>query len=193
MQFGGDVNVVYHSDEDRTHLETVLTAVVAWRRGRATISGWRARLRRWQFRLGLGPLQRRFSIGRDAGLWYGSVGIYGEQATLFHPIRRVVRALGREYLLAPRGMTLVLLIDETTVASGARHTDSGPEMRANGRTARSRSWADPARRTHAGNGNLACGSFDAPRDRRVYRRQHLPSIGRRGAQLAPLRRRSNER
>jgi len=113
LQFGGDVNVVYHSDEDRTHLETVLTAVVAWRRGRATISGWRARLRRWQFRLGLGPLQRRFSIGRDAGLWYGSVGIYGEQATLFHPIRRVVRALGREYLLAPRGMTLVLLIDET--------------------------------------------------------------------------------
>ena len=113
MQFGGDVNVVYHSDEDRTHLETVLTAVVAWRRGRATVAGWRARLRRWQFRLGLDPLQRRFSIGREAGLWYGSVGINGEQATLFHPIRRVVRALGREYLLAPRGMTLVLLIDET--------------------------------------------------------------------------------
>lgn len=112
-QFGGDVNVVYHSDDDRTHLETTLTAVVAWRRGRATVAGWRARLRRWQFRLGLGPLRRRFSIGRDAGLWYGSAGINGEQATLFHPIRRVVRALGREYLLAPRGMTLVLLIDET--------------------------------------------------------------------------------
>lgn len=113
MQFGGDVSVVYHSDEDRTHLETVLTAVVAWRRGRATVAGWRARLRRWQFRLRLDPLHRRFSIGREAGLWYGSVGINGEQATLFHPIRRVVRALGRKYLLAPRGMTLVLLIDET--------------------------------------------------------------------------------
>jgi len=70
-QFGGDVNVVYHSDEDRTHLETVLTAVVAWRRGRATNAGWRARVRRWQVRLGLDPLQRRFSIGREAGLWYG--------------------------------------------------------------------------------------------------------------------------
>jgi hypothetical protein len=61
----------------------------------------------------LDPLNRRFSIGREAGLWYGSAGMNGEQATLFHPIRRVVRALGREYLLAPRGMTLVLLIDET--------------------------------------------------------------------------------
>ena len=119
-QFGGAVNVVYHYDEDGAHLETVLTAVVAWRRGRATVARWRARLRRWQFRLRLDPLHRRFSIGRDAGRWYGTAGIDGQQATLFHPRRRVVRALGREYFLAPRGMTLVLLIDETNQAPMVR-------------------------------------------------------------------------
>ena len=112
-EFGVGVHVVYQSEDDRTQLETVLTAVVAWRRGRATVEGWRARLRRWRYRAGFGPLRRRFFIGHEAGLWSGSAGNNGEQATQFHPIRRVVRALGREYLLAPRGMTLVLLIDET--------------------------------------------------------------------------------
>ncbi len=111
-EFGGGVSLVYHSEEDVVRLETALTAVVAWRRGRATDAGWRARFRRWQYRLGLGPLNRRFSIGRDAGHWYGSGGMKGEHATLFHPTRRVVRALENEYVLPP-GMTLVLLIDET--------------------------------------------------------------------------------
>jgi hypothetical protein len=112
-EFGGDISVVYHADEDRSQLESVLTAAVAWRRGQATHAGWRARLRRWQFRLGLDPLSRRFSIGRNGGLWYGSAGLNGEHATLFHPTRHVVRVLGRDYRLEPGRTTLVLLIDET--------------------------------------------------------------------------------
>ena len=112
-EFGGVTSIVYHSDDDAERLETSLSAVVVWRRGRATESGWGARFRRWQYRWRLDPMHRPFHIGREAGLWYGSHGMNGEHATLFHPTRRLVRVLGRKYALPPRGTTLVLLIDET--------------------------------------------------------------------------------
>jgi hypothetical protein len=114
-QTGGGVTFVYHSDDDQEGGETVLTALVAWRAGRATHAGWRAWLRRWRYRLGIGPLplNHRFSIGRDPGLWYGSTGIHGEHETLFHPVLRAVRALGIQYPLPSDGTTLVLLVDET--------------------------------------------------------------------------------
>ena len=119
-QFAADLNVVYWSDDDDERLETSLTAVVAWRRGAATTHGWRARLKRWQYQLGIDPLQRRFSIGRDAGLWGGSAGSNGEHETLFHMRRRVVRVLGREYQLPTRDKTLVLLVDERRVPADIR-------------------------------------------------------------------------
>lgn len=119
-QFGGDLNVVYWSDDDDERLETSLTAVVAWRLGAATTHGWRARLRRWQYQLGIDPLHRRVSIGRDAGLWGGSAGSNGEHETLFHMRRRLIRVLGREYQLPTREKTLVLLVDERRVPADIR-------------------------------------------------------------------------
>jgi hypothetical protein len=112
-QSGGGVTVVYHADDDLERLETTLTAVVVWRISRATHAGWRARLRRWRYRLGLNPLLPRFSIGRNPGHWYGSSGMLGEHETLFHPVLRVVRVLGEQYPIPQRGTTLLLLIDET--------------------------------------------------------------------------------
>lgn len=119
-EFDSEFTVVYHWVEDRELLAKELTVVVAWRRGRAPRAGWRARVSRWQFRWGLHPLNRRISIGRDAGLWYGSSAMNGEQVTMFHPTRRVVRALNREYTFAPPGMTLVLLIDESVPSPSVR-------------------------------------------------------------------------
>jgi hypothetical protein len=47
----------------------------------------------------------------DVG-WSGSSGEHGEQETLYHAGRGVVRVLGREYALPTGDRTLVLLIDE---------------------------------------------------------------------------------
>jgi hypothetical protein len=112
-EFGGPFRVVYFSDDSPASNATWLVAAVVWRvASESQAAGWRSVLHRYRYRVGLRQLTAKFHLGRDAGLWNRSAGLHGEQETLFHVRRRVVRVLGREYPLPPDGRTLVLLIDE---------------------------------------------------------------------------------
>ncbi len=116
--FGGPFFVVYFSDDHPESNATWLAAAAVWRTASAPRKwGWRELLRR--FRYHVGPLGAGFSLGRTAGHWSGSAGQHGEQETLYHPGRRVVRVLGKEYALPADGRTLVLLIDEDSSAGRA--------------------------------------------------------------------------
>ncbi len=119
-EFGGPISVVYFSDDIPESNATWLVAAVVWRVAAASrAAGWRDMLRKFRYRVGGSPLTARFHLGRDSGLWGGSAGLHGEQETLFHARRRVVRVLGREYSLPSDGQTLVLLVDENSGASAA--------------------------------------------------------------------------
>jgi hypothetical protein len=109
----GQIRVVYFTEDVPASSGTRLAAAVIWRNASAVRSrGWRDLLRKTWHRNG--PLGLGFSLGREAGLWDGSAGEHGEQETLYHPLRRVVRVLGKEYELPSDGQTLILMIDEYT-------------------------------------------------------------------------------
>jgi hypothetical protein len=108
--FGSPIHVVYFSEEVPASNGVGLAAAVVWRCAPAQHrGGWRGLLR--ALRLRLGP----FGIGlhlKGSDRWAAAAGGDGEQMTLYHSERRVVRVLRRDYPLPPDGRTLVLLIDE---------------------------------------------------------------------------------
>jgi hypothetical protein len=117
VEFGGPFCVVYFSDDLPGTHEVRLAAAVVWRIGPgARRWSWRSLVDRLRFRFG--PLGLGLHLRSDTPGWTGSAGPNGERATLFHPARRVVRVLGREYALPGEGSTLVLLIDESGGRSG---------------------------------------------------------------------------
>jgi len=119
-QFTGPFHVVLFCDREQPSAEKWLAVVVAWRKARMPRKPrWRDQLRKVSYQLGVDPLNRRFSIGRDAGLWFGSAGVNGAYETLFHARRRVVRVHGKEYAYPVAGQVLVLLIDEESDANSA--------------------------------------------------------------------------
>lgn len=115
--FGSALQIVYCFDNARVRT-TELIAIVVWRTlSNAPRRTWRDALRAMRYRLGLGALQDHVTIGRNAGLWCGSAGSRGEQETLFHPVRRVVRVQGQEFPLPSNGDTLILMIDRDADAA----------------------------------------------------------------------------
>jgi hypothetical protein len=125
------IHVIYFSKDDSSSNGIWLAAAVVWRgpscRRRHVVRDLFRRIR-----IRLGPLGAGFSIGREAGHWTGAAGRDGEQETLYHPARRVVRVLRREYALPEDGQTLVLLVDEAASAGRAsdvtRHTLRAPSI-----------------------------------------------------------------
>lgn len=94
---------------------TRIAVIVVWR---APVEprpiAWSDLLRRLRYRLGIDPLRRNVSFtGIDGLLWMGSAGVDGEQETLFHARRRVVRVLGRDFAMSSDGPPTILLVDET--------------------------------------------------------------------------------
>jgi hypothetical protein len=123
------ISVVYISEDDTARERTYLAAAVVWRASaaprRRSPFGWLRRLRRW-----FGPFGIGLSIGREAGHWSGVEGADGEQTTLYHAGRRIVRVLGRNHRLPGEEQTLVLLIDATVRGRPvvARRILSAPSM-----------------------------------------------------------------
>jgi hypothetical protein len=110
---GAPIHVVYFSEEVPASSGVRLAAAVVWRGTPAPRpGGWRGLLRALRYRLG--PFGRGFHLRGSAG-WSGAAGGDGEQMTLYHSERRVVRVLGRDYPLPSDGRTLLLLIDEGAV------------------------------------------------------------------------------
>ena len=101
------------TEVDEVTSSSWLAVVVVWRRGDGRrLWTWRTRLKAWRHRIGMDLLNAPFSIGRDAGLWFGYTGPLGEHETLFHARRRVVRVLGKEFEVPQPGQTLLLFLDE---------------------------------------------------------------------------------
>jgi hypothetical protein len=115
--FGAPIRVVYFSEDVPASNGVRLAAAVLWRGAPAPRpGGWRGLLRTLRYRLG--PLGSGFHL-KGGGGWSGTAGGQGEQMTLYHSERRVVRVLGRDYPLPPDGGTLVLLVEEGTVGGPA--------------------------------------------------------------------------
>jgi hypothetical protein len=111
--FGPPIRVVYFSEEVPASNDVRLAAAVVWRGAPPPrLGGWRGMLRALRYRLG--PFGSGFHLRGDVG-WSGAAGRDGEQMTLYHSARLVVRVLGRDYPLPPDGRTLVLLIDDGPV------------------------------------------------------------------------------
>ncbi len=115
--YGGPIRAVYFSEEVPASNGARLAAAVLWRGGPAPPAGGLRRLLR-ALRYRLGPLGSGFHL-KGGGGWGGAAGGDGEQMTLYHSERRVVRVLGRDYTLPPDDRTLVLLVDEGAVGGPA--------------------------------------------------------------------------
>jgi hypothetical protein len=113
-EFGSPVRATYFTEVLPGSNATRLAAVAVWRVAPGSRPrGWRELLRRIRHRLGpMGAGFVGFHLRGTDVAWSGSAGERGEQETLYHSERCVVRVLGREYALPPDGRTLVLLIDE---------------------------------------------------------------------------------
>jgi hypothetical protein len=125
----------------------VLIAAVVWHSAQREASSALPAFRRGPW---LEPLNYASGTIPDAMLWSGASGGYGEQTTLFHEERRVVRVLDREYAVPARGETLVLLIDErrTPVRVESRILPQPVAQRAR-QPAESLGAADRSRRANA--------------------------------------------
>lgn len=108
-EYGGPLRIVYFTEDAIEARSTRLTAAVVWHCGVSSGGGFWGRLIR---HLRLDPLNRRFGFGMNSLLWSGSSGRDGGQEALFHVRRRVVRVLGRDYVVPAHGQTLILLVDE---------------------------------------------------------------------------------
>jgi hypothetical protein len=108
--FGPPIRVVYFSEEVPASNGVRLAAAVVWRgAGARRAGGWRGLLRALRYRLG--PFGMGLHLRGNVG-WSAAAGGEGEQMTLYHSERRVVRVLGRDYPLPADGRTLVVLVDE---------------------------------------------------------------------------------
>jgi hypothetical protein len=114
--FGAPIRVVYFSEEVPASNGVRLAAAVVWRGLAPRTRGWRGLLRALRYRLG--PLGSGLHL-KGGGGWSGAAGGQGEQMTLYHSERRVVRVFGRDYALPPDGRTLVLLVEEGAVGGPA--------------------------------------------------------------------------
>ncbi len=118
--FGAPIRVVYFSEEAPASNGVRLAAAVVWRGAPPPRpGGWRGLLRALRYRLG--PFGMGLHLRGNVG-WSAAAGGEGEQMTLYHSERRVVRVLGHDYPLPPDGRTLVLLVEEGAVGGPAIST-----------------------------------------------------------------------
>lgn len=109
----GEFLIHSYTDIDESSHSSWLAVVVIWRRrDGARPKGLRARLRALRYRVGMDVLHAPFHIGHDGLFWHGSAGPLGQQETLFHDVRRVVRVLGKEIDMPRPGHTLFIFLDE---------------------------------------------------------------------------------
>jgi hypothetical protein len=110
------VQVAYF--EDTEHPDTIrLAAAVIWL-GVDSPRRWSMRRMLRRARAYFGPLGIGLHLRWNFRAWTGSTGANGEQETLFDRERRIVRVLGRDFLLPEDGQTLVLMIDERAGGAG---------------------------------------------------------------------------